>query len=366
MGRRRSSEDPARAGTHGMTPTTARRSSSPDSIITALAAVGLTLLAGSAVLAAPPVAGSAPGITPARANAQLSVARPASPDDAVNAVVAPAASAAAASTSASALDPVAERVREHGARPLGGTSPAGVLDGLDEASAGATGDESPAATAALPVAGEGILGGSGELLRVGAALGIVLAIALLLSRTVRRLNGATRPGRPAGVLEVLARYPVGRGQHIAVLRLDRRLLLVHHAGTRMEPLTEISHPDEVASLIGRLEAGASGGDAERFRRTLAEFEHGRGPEGLRPDGTFAAETSRRRFGLGGRSGGSHAPEPDAERDARASGLAAAIRAGRRRAAYGAAHAAAAAGPEAAMPEVEIVDLTRNGIRGGRR
>ena len=140
----------------------------------------------------------------------------------------------------------------------------------------------------------------------------------------------------------------------------------------MEPLTEVTQPDEVAALIGRLEAGSSGSEADRFRRTLAEFEHGRGPAGLRPDGRFGDERDEPRAAGRRNAAPAFAPAEPGEPGHRASGLAAAIRAGRRQAAYGAARLAGeprrepASAHDGGRPQVEIVDLTRTGGRGPRR
>lgn len=124
------------------------------------------------------------------------------------------------------------------------------------------------------------LGTFGEAGRVAGALAVVIGIALLL-RTIlvrtRRGLSALGGDRPSGVLEILARFPIARGQQLLVLKLGRRLVLTHHAGATMQSLCEVSDPDEVASLLGRMEAGSSGASADRFREVLAQFhaEHDR-------------------------------------------------------------------------------------------
>jgi hypothetical protein len=73
-------------------------------------------------------------------------------------------------------------------------------------------------------------------------------------------------------MEILARYPIARGQHLTLLKLGRRVLLVHQTGTAMSTLTEVADPDEVASLLSRIEAGSSGRDADRFRSMLKQYQ----------------------------------------------------------------------------------------------
>jgi len=112
-----------------------------------------------------------------------------------------------------------------------------------------------------------------ELIRIGGGLGAVLLLVFVLRLWLRAHGmGAVAAGRPSGVLEILARYPVSRGQTLLVLRFGRRIVLAHQAGGTMQTLSELSDPNEVAQMLGRLEAGASGRDAERFRSVLERFE----------------------------------------------------------------------------------------------
>jgi flagellar biogenesis protein FliO len=93
-----------------------------------------------------------------------------------------------------------------------------------------------------------------ELVRVGGALAAVLLLLVLLRGMLRA--GARLPGggRPSGVLEVLGRYPVGRAQSLVLLKLGGRLVLVHQTRAGMSPISEVSEPQEVAALLGRVEA----------------------------------------------------------------------------------------------------------------
>ena len=95
------------------------------------------------------------------------------------------------------------------------------------------------------------------------ALAGVVAIIFIVGSLVRRfapaagLMGALGPrGRaPSGVLEVLGRYPVSRHGLLVLIKVDRRVLLVSQTGGRgghrMETLTEITDPADVASLVAK-------------------------------------------------------------------------------------------------------------------
>jgi flagellar biogenesis protein FliO len=110
-----------------------------------------------------------------------------------------------------------------------------------------------------------------ETVRVAGALAAVLGLLVLLRLALKR-SSLLGGGRPSGVLEVLARYPIARGQSLVIIKMARRVVLVHHAGTVMTALSEVSEPDEVAALLGRMEAGAQPRGATRFSQALRDFE----------------------------------------------------------------------------------------------
>ncbi len=136
------------------------------------------------------------------------------------------------------------------------------------------------ARGAAPVlrAGEGWWRTAGAL-----ALTIVLifAIAALVRRWAGRSGGLLHAvgagGRsPSGLLYVLGRYPVGRGQTLVLLKLDRRVLLVcQSAGARgsgMRTLCELTDPDEVASIVMHAAEAEGRSLHSRFREAVSGFE----------------------------------------------------------------------------------------------
>lgn len=136
--------------------------------------------------------------------------------------------------------------------------------------------------------------GAGSLLEAGSwerttlSLVAVLGLIVLVMRVVRKysmaqgLAGALGAGgrAPSGVLEVLARYPIARGQTLVLLRLDRRVLLCCHtrggklgAGGGMSVLTELTEPEEVATILVKTRDVASESIAQRFQSILSRSEH---------------------------------------------------------------------------------------------
>lgn len=130
-------------------------------------------------------------------------------------------------------------------------------------------------------AGEGVASGDpaalvspGDMTRTIATLGGVVVGILLLAwiakSIARRTNTlGTMMGAgghaPSGVLEVLARYPVSRGQTLVLLKLDRRVLLLSQRPAEgLRTLCEITEPDDVASLLLKTQGDEQRKQAERF------------------------------------------------------------------------------------------------------
>jgi flagellar biogenesis protein FliO len=120
------------------------------------------------------------------------------------------------------------------------------------------------------------------------ALGVVAGLALAAWFGVRTLArsqgglGATlgAGGRaPSGVLEVLGRYPVGRGQTLVLLRVDRRVLLLSQTATgrlgtqsAFATLSEITDSEDVASILVKTRDRESEAVATRFRSLMGRFD----------------------------------------------------------------------------------------------
>ncbi len=119
------------------------------------------------------------------------------------------------------------------------------------------------------------------LVRTFGALAVVLGIVFILRSATKWLaarapslgSQLTAGGRaPSGVLEVLGRYPVARGQKLVLLRLDRRVLLLNQTSTGFTTLTELTDPEEVASLLTKARTDEGESIASRFTSVLRSLE----------------------------------------------------------------------------------------------
>lgn len=106
-------------------------------------------------------------------------------------------------------------------------------------------------------------------------LGLIVAAAAGARAVARRggMLGAMGPGgrAPAGVVEILARYPVGRGQSLVLIKIDRRVLVVSHTGGGLSTLCEITDAEDVASLLVKTRDEESASMDARFRGLLDRF-----------------------------------------------------------------------------------------------
>jgi len=117
-----------------------------------------------------------------------------------------------------------------------------------------------------------------ELMRVGLPLLGVVTLMIVIGVVVRRVGGPlARGGRPSGVLEILGRYPLARGQQLVLLRLMSRVVLLHQTRNSLSTLSEVTDADEVAALLARVEAATRSGQPGRFRGLLARAAAGGNP-----------------------------------------------------------------------------------------
>ncbi len=111
------------------------------------------------------------------------------------------------------------------------------------------------------------------ILKTLGALGAVIGLILLLRPLLKRLAGPLGNARaPSGVIEALARYPFGKGQSLVLLKLDSRILLLCQTSQGSNLITEMTNPDDVASILRRVHDEKG----ESFNRKLEGLLHGGG------------------------------------------------------------------------------------------
>lgn len=162
-----------------------------------------------------------------------------------------------------------------------------VAPGGDETQRlGAPPASTPPAHESAALAGGRDSTGIGMSRTLGALVGVV-GIMLVLFMGMRWL-GNKRGGliaslgaggrAPSGIVEVLARYPVARTQRLVVLRIGRRVVVCcQTSGGRasqggMTTLTELTDPEEVASLLRTVRDIDGTNNAAVFKKALKTAE----------------------------------------------------------------------------------------------
>jgi flagellar biogenesis protein FliO len=90
-----------------------------------------------------------------------------------------------------------------------------------------------------------------DITRVLLALIAVIALIFVLMVVFKRIYPGAAPIRASASVKVLARCPVSPKQHLLVIQFGKRLVLVGDTGAHLNPLCEISDPEESAAIIAQ-------------------------------------------------------------------------------------------------------------------
>jgi len=125
-------------------------------------------------------------------------------------------------------------------------------------------------------------GGVGWVLQTTLALAIVIALILALRFGLKRLSGVSGVGGRADLVEVLARTPIGHKTQVLFLRVNDRIIVAGQTPNGMNTLASLDDPDEVASILARVESSRSSSITGSFARVLHQVDRGfQQPESLR-------------------------------------------------------------------------------------
>jgi len=164
---------------------------------------------------------------------------------------------------------------------------------------GTSGDARPL-IGARSGAGEGGGVSSGAwMVRTAGALVLVVGLIFGVKWLMRKASGSLgglrgqlgAGGRaPSGVLFVLGRYPVSKGQTLVLIRMDRRVLLLGQSADGFRTLSEVTGAEEVASISGKCSDAMGEGASAAFRRELGRASR---------DPAIVGETKASALPLGG-------------------------------------------------------------------
>ena len=130
--------------------------------------------------------------------------------------------------------------------------------------------------------------------RVALSLVLVIAIIFLLRWIAQQFFGAPTTKRSSRAVQVLSRSMIAPKQHVLVLQVGRRVIVVGDSGTQMNPLCEITDADEIASLMGQLRQDKADPVSRAFGTFFGRAEndyHGDDAAADRPRAGESAEAS---------------------------------------------------------------------------
>ena len=141
----------------------------------------------------------------------------------------------------------------------------------------ALGVASPSSTGVASASGKP---DSAWLLNTLAALGAVIGLMLVLRAIVMRAVGKSAATSRSPAIEVLARSVVAPRSNVLLLRVGRRILVVGETASGLRTLSDVSDPEEVASLLTLLEAAKPNSVTQTFAQALGQLNSEYTPEEL--------------------------------------------------------------------------------------
>lgn len=106
-------------------------------------------------------------------------------------------------------------------------------------------------------------------MQVAAALAIVVGLILLGRAFMRRFVPGAAVGSGKGVIETLARYPIGRNQSVILLRIGSQIVALNQTKDASQSILVVSEPVEVARIIGQIEGQDPNSIQQNFNRVLS-------------------------------------------------------------------------------------------------
>jgi hypothetical protein len=131
-----------------------------------------------------------------------------------------------------------------------------------------------------------IQGMIGPLAVVLVLIAMLAGFVVLIARVRGKMGGGASLGAslgaggraPAGILEVLGRYPLARGLTLVLLKVDRRVLLLSQTrngrlgGLSLSPICELDSPEDVASILLKVRDADSASLTNKFASVFRSLD----------------------------------------------------------------------------------------------
>ncbi|MEM9915318.1 MAG: flagellar biosynthetic protein FliO [Planctomycetota bacterium] len=103
-----------------------------------------------------------------------------------------------------------------------------------------------------------------------AALGIVIGLIFAARWLYTKMGGAV-VAKPSPVVEVLSRTPVAPKNHVLLLRVGQRVLVVGDSSSGLNTLADVDDPEEVASLLQSVSSHSDRSVTKSFNALVSRF-----------------------------------------------------------------------------------------------
>lgn len=159
----------------------------------------------------------------------------------------------------------------------------GAESSADADSSGGVGEDTPLPVPAQEQRPLGIPSGGGAptessptgsgswALQTLAALAIVIALIFVMRSLLMRLSG-TRAAGASRLVEVLARTTIGHKTQVVFLKINQRVIVAAQTPAGIDTLTVMDEPEEVAWLLGEVEAAKPMSITQSFRHVMQRFD----------------------------------------------------------------------------------------------
>lgn len=114
-------------------------------------------------------------------------------------------------------------------------------------------------------------GGSSWMLSTLGSLGVVIALILLLRWGWLKVGGQPAV-RPSALVEVLSRTSIAPRNHVLLLRVGSRVLIVGDSPGGMRTLADVTDPEEVADLLAAVTSSRDGSITRGFSQVVSRFQ----------------------------------------------------------------------------------------------
>jgi flagellar biogenesis protein FliO len=141
---------------------------------------------------------------------------------------------------------------------------------------------------------------TGSFVGVFGSLLFVLALFLVVTWFIRKTMPQASQTLPSEALEILGRAPLTQREQLHLIRLGNKLVLLSVSQTAVQPLTEITDPNEVERLTAITSRNQPGSVTETFRDVLTQMGSEPAPAGFLGNPPAEEEASPRSSEKGGK------------------------------------------------------------------